>query len=100
MKQSELGIGQPALALYRYKLVDYLPIMYQGHEFITGSKKPGEIASYDTIIYPFDTHIWIFTITCMVLEFVNLIIIQNIWSVVSGHANPKDYLFEGDIPKY
>ena len=70
--------------------------MYQGYEYITGSKKPSEIASYDTIVYPFDTHIWIFTITCMVLEFVTLIIMQNIWALVSGHANPNNYIFEGD----
>ena len=46
-----MGIGQPIYADYRYRVVDYLSPMYM-NEYVMASKKPTEIATYDTILYP------------------------------------------------
>ena len=94
IKDSEMGIGQPSFSTYRYKLVDFLPNMYM-HEFLMMSKKPHEIASFDTIFYPFDSFIWVFTLGCMLAEFVVLLLMQNSWHKASGRQNHDDYVFEG-----
>ena len=65
------------------------------YEYIMRSKRPDQIATYDTIVYPFDTYIWIFIIISMMAQFLALFVIQNVWSFVSGNSNPKDYIFEG-----
>ena len=97
IKESEIGIGQSGFSTYRNKLVDFLPNMYM-HEFIMMSKKPHEIASFDTIIYPFDSFIWIFTLSSMLAVFIMLFLMQNCWHVASGmpYAYSSDYVFEGD----
>ena len=59
------------------------------------SKRPGEIATYDTIVYPFDAYIWILIIVSMMAQFLALFVIQNVWAFMSGDSNPKDYIFEG-----
>ena len=82
------------MADYRYKVVDFLPAMYM-YEYIMLSKRPDQIASYDTIVYPFDAYIWIFIIISMMAQFLALFVIQNVWSFMSGHSNPKYYIFEG-----
>ena len=94
-KQSELGIGQAIFAHYRYKVIDYLPPMYT-YEFIMKSKRPDQIATFDTIIYPFDTSIWIFFSVSVIAQFFTLFAMQNVWSYMSGYTNPKDYIFEGE----
>ena len=93
-KQSELGIGQPNLAHYRYMIDDYLPAMSM-YEYIMGSKKPEEIATYDTIIYPFDAATWLFTICSILSEFLLLILAQNLWSYIYKSKTPDDYIYEG-----
>ena len=67
------------------------------HEFVMMSKKPHEIASFDTIIYPFDSYVWIFTLGSMLAEFVMLLLMQNSWHRASGISNNDDYnyVFEG-----
>ena len=75
-------------------MVDYLPAMYM-YEFFMQSKKPGQIAAYDTLYYPFDDGTWIFTIISLVAMFSALLVMQNIWSMLTGNKNPKDYIFEG-----
>ena len=65
------------------------------YEYIMLSKRPDQIASYDTIVYPFDAYIWIFIVISMMAQFLALFVIQNVWSFMSGHSNPKDYIFEG-----
>ena len=66
------------------------------YEIIMKSKRPDPIATYDTIFYPFDAYIWIFIIISMMAQFLALFVIQNVWSFMSGHSNPKDYIFEGE----
>ena len=82
------------MADYRYKVVDFLPAMYM-YEYIMKSKKPDEIATYDTIVYPFDAYIWICITFSMVAQFLALFVLQNVWSITSGATHPKDYMFEG-----
>ena len=94
IKESEMGIGQSSFSTYRYKLVDYLPNMYK-HEYVMMSKKPHAIASFDTIIYPFDSFIWIFTLGCMLAEFGMLLLMQNSWNKASGTSNNNNHVFEG-----
>ena len=75
-------------------MVDFLPAMYM-YEYIMLSKRPDQIASYDTIVYPFDAYIWIFITISMIAQFLALFIMQNVWSISSGASNPKDYIFQG-----
>ena len=93
-KESEMGIGQSSFSHYRNKLVDFLPNMYI-HELVMQSKKPHEIATFDTIIYPFDTFIWIFSLSSMATVFVMLLVMQRSWYKASGQPNRDDYVFEG-----
>ena len=89
-----MGIGQSSFSAYRNKLVDFLPNMYM-HEFVMQSKKPHEIASFDTIIYPFDSFIWIFSLGSMLAVFAMLLVMQNSWNKASGTLNNDDHVFEG-----
>ena len=93
-KQSELGIGNLALQDYRFKLVDYLPHMYL-FETVLASQKPKEISSYDTIIIPFDKYVWSFMLFSICSQFLLLVIMQHLYSDVTGIRNPKDFLYEG-----
>ena len=79
---------------YRYKFVEFLPAMYLD-ETILASKKPKEITSYDTIIIPFDKYVWSFTLACIITQFLLLIMMQTLWSSVTGTSRPRDFVFEG-----
>ena len=89
-----MGIGQLNLADYRYRIVDYLPAMDM-FEYVMASKKPEEIASYDTIIIPFDKYVWSFIFGCMCAQFLLLVIMQHLYSNVTGTSNPTDFIYEG-----
>ena len=93
-KQTELGIGQVGFTDNRYKLVDFLPVMYLSQTVIT-SQKPKEITTYDMLIIPFDKYVWSFTLGCIITQFLLLVMMQNLWSNVTGTSNPNDYVFEG-----
>ena len=89
-----MGIGQPNFADYRYRIVDYFPAIYM-YEYVMGSKKPEEIASYDTFIYPFDAYSWLCTICSILAEFLVLVFAQNLWSYMYSSTNPVDYVYQG-----
>ena len=74
--------------------MDYLPFMY-AQQWILMSQKPMPLASYDTIVNPFDIFTWCFTFAAIILQFILLILLQNIWCRVSGKPKPKDYIYEG-----
>ena len=94
-KKAELGIGQQtAFQENRFKVVDFLPAMY-AQENLLASQRPKEIASYDTIVLPFDKYIWFITFSCIFGQFLLLVAMQNLWSYVTGASNPDDYIFEG-----
>ena len=89
-----MGIGQSSFTAYRNKVVDFLPNMYV-YEFGMQSKKPHEMASFDTIIYPFDSLTWIFSLASMLAVFGTLLLMQNRWLRVSGESNNSNFMFEG-----
>ena len=78
----------------RFEVVDFLPPMYM-YEYIFRSKNPDQIASYNTIVYPFDVYTWTFITISMMAQFFVLLVTQNMWAVLSGNTNPQDYIFEG-----
>ena len=92
--QSEIGIGQITFTTQRHKIVDYLPYMY-AHQWMWLTGRPKPVASYDTIIKPFDYYTWGFTFLTFVIQFSLLLLAQNVWSKVSGIPNPDDYIYEG-----
>ena len=93
-KQSELGIGQTDFEYNRFKVVDFLPTMYM-IELLLASKRPQEIASYDTIVIPFDKYTWFMTSCYIITQVLLLLVMQNLWSKITGTRNPTDFYFEG-----
>ena len=89
-----MGIGQPPLRYYRYKIVDYLPYMYE-QRYIFASGQPRVIVSYSTILDPFDVYVWGFTVSMIIAEFILLLVMQNLWSILQANPNPRDYIYEG-----
>ena len=67
------------------------------HQYILGSKKPVPIASYDTIVNPFDFFTWICTFASIISQFLLLLLLENIWCHVSGKIKPVDYVYEGFV---
>ena len=89
-----MGIGQSSFSAYRNKLVDFLPNMYI-YEFVMQSKKPHVMASFDTIIHPFDSFTWIFSLASMLAVFGTLLLMQNRWLRVRGQSNNVNFMYEG-----
>ena len=48
-----------SLAYHRYKVVDYLPRMYE-YNIVVRCKLPEEVVSYDTLITIFGKEVWMF----------------------------------------
>ena len=71
-----------------------MPPMYSFESFIT-SQKPKEIATYDTITIPFDRYIWSFAFGSICAQFLLLVIMQHLYSKVSGMQNCYDFIYEG-----
>ena len=95
-KQTEFGIGPTSILSYGNNLTDLLPAMYRIETILT-SQKPKEITSYDTIIIPFDKYVWFFMLGCIITQFLLLVLMQNLWSNVTGTRKPHDFLFEGFV---
>ena len=93
-----MGIGQIFVRHYRYKQVDFLPYMYL-HQLIITTGQPREIVSYDTIVYPFDIYVWGFAGGLIIVEFILLLVMQNLWSIIVSKQNPRDYFYQGFINK-
>ena len=97
-KQSELGIGQISLKDYRLQLVDFLPPMSTNAYSII-SQKPQEMTTYETITNPFDKYVWFFIFGCILAQFILLVIMQQLYSHVTGTENVNDYIYEGNFNK-
>ena len=95
IKQSELGIGQTALTGYRFQLVDFLPPMATNTWFIA-TQRPKEIVSFDSIVIPFDKYVWLFTFVCICAQFLLLVIMQRLYSHLTGMKNTTDFIYEGN----
>ena len=73
-----------------------LPWMYM-YEYPIKQRKPREIASFETLINPFDNIVWAFYIGCTITIFIILVVMQELWSKISGKASPSGYMFQGDM---
>ena len=62
---------------------------------ILASARPQPIVTYDSIVYPFDIQVWGFTFACIIAQFILLLIMQYVWSKVSGRPNNIEYVYEG-----
>ena len=93
-KQAELGICTSSIAEYRYKIIDYLPWMYVFELSLT-SRRPEEIASYHTLIYPFDSYIWGFLVVATLVTFTVLLTMQKLWNNINGQSLTYDHIFKG-----
>ena len=71
-----------------------MPAMYKGGT-IMASQRPKEITSYDTIVIPFDKYVWLFMFGCIITQFLLLVMMQELWSSVTGTSKPHDFIFEG-----
>ena len=65
-----------------------------------GSRVPKPVASYKTILNPFDLSTWGFMLLAIGAQFVLLLLAQNAWSKFTGRDNPEDYVYEGwQVPR-
>ena len=65
------------------------------HQNLLASQKPKNITSYDTIAIPFDTNMWFATLGSIIAQFLMLVVMQNLWSYVTGTSYKWDFIFEG-----
>ena len=65
------------------------------YELVLSSRKPEEIASYDTLIYPFDSYIWGFIIGATLVTFMVLLTMQKLWNNIYGKTLTFDHIFKG-----
>jgi hypothetical protein len=67
------------------------------YEFVVGTAKAKEIASYDTLFYPFDIYIWSFIITLTLLEMAILLTMDYFWKSTTGIHSSRSFTFEGTL---
>ena len=84
----------------RFQVVDYLPVMYVGANLMASQRPKALTGSYDTLLIPFDKYVWSFTFCCTITVFMLLLVMQNIWSYVTGTHNPDGYIFEGSFSPF
>ena len=94
-KAYEIGLGGVSISPNRYKWIEYFPWMYT-YEFPVQSRKPEQIVSFDTLVYPFDGYVWCFTLSFTVGMFLVFIFIQKTWVFASGETPPNGWIFQGD----
>ena len=94
-KESEFGIGQPQIDIRDIGVVLHLPWMYV-YDFHITAIKPREIASYDTLIYPFDLGCWLCLSGAVCAIFITITIMQKLWSIASAKRKANDYLYQGN----
>ena len=97
-KVCEIGMGQHAMTLYRYELIEYLPYMFT-YLYEVQSKKPEQIISFDALLYPLDNYTWYFTLSSAAAVLLLLTIIQQLWTHASGQTPPDGWLFQGERPR-
>ena len=83
---------------YVYEVADFLPPM-SVYDYIISQKKPEEIASYDTLIHPFDKYVWAFTFASTIGVMVTLILMKKFWNIKQGHSSYENDYYKGDKQK-
>ena len=58
------------------------------------------MASFRTLLYPYDTLTWAFVFGVAVGELAVLIIMQLVWSTVTKQSTPKDFVYQGEKQIY
>ena len=93
-KQSEIGIGQTAFTESYFEQVDFLPPMtYQ--ELIISQRKPNEIVSFTTLIYPLDNYVWGFTFLSAAVMLIALILVKKVDNHIKGRAISSGDNYQG-----
>ena len=93
-KQGEIGIGQTAFTKSYFERVDFLPPMtYQ--ELIISQRKPKDIVSFTTLIYPLDNYVWAFTFLSAVVMFIALILVKKVGNHIKVRAIPSGDNYRG-----
>jgi hypothetical protein len=67
------------------------------YEYVVATAKAKEIASYDTLLYPFDIYIWSFIVTMTILEIAILLAIEHFWKATTGINSSRSFIFEGTL---
>ena len=80
---------------YRYNLVEYLHWMYV-YEFLLSTKKPNEVASLGTLLYPFDFYVWAFTIASAIAVLICQMIARKLWLNSSRSTTDRNDTFQGN----
>ena len=80
---------------YIYEHVGLLPWMYDSIAFLR-SRKPREIASFETITRPLEPSLWAITIGFTFLVFMSLYTFQKLWSNLTGQQFRQDQIFQGN----
>ena len=94
MKNGEIGMAQMSFASHRHQHVDYLPWMYF-YEFVIMGRKPLEISSFLSPLYPLDSSTWVFSLLGTIVMFLILISMHKLWSHASGENSLPDYVYQG-----
>ena len=93
-KQSEIGIGQTAFTESYFEKVDFLPPMtYQ--ELIISQRKPNEIVSFTTLVYPLDNYVWAFTVLSAAVMFIALMLVKKVGNLMKDKAIPSGDNYRG-----
>ena len=93
-RKTEIGVGQASFTHYRYQNIDYLPWMYM-YTFPFCSRRPKEVASFFTIIRPFDGYTWMAAIIASAIFYLTLVATQTLYAYRSGRPFQTDHLYEG-----
>ena len=80
---------------YAYERIGYLPWMYDSIAFLR-SRKPREIASFETLTRPLEPSLWALTIGFTCLVFMSLYTFQKLWSNLTGQQSSQDQIFQGN----
>ena len=80
---------------YIYEHVGLLPWMYDSIAFLR-SRKPREIASFETLTRPLEPSLWALTIGFTWLVFLSLYTFQKLWSNLTGQQLRQDQIFQGN----
>ena len=96
-KECEVIIGQATeIYSYLFERIGFLPPMYDSIAYLR-SRKPQEIASYETLIRPLEPSLWAITIGFIALVFMSLFTIQKVWSNLTGQPLPQSHIFQGTL---
>jgi hypothetical protein len=64
------------------------------YEFLVSTPKEGEMASFDTLLYPFDIYIWSFIMTLILLQISLMLMVEHLWLKTTNVHSSQIYIFE------